>query len=105
MAFTGVNIAFSEPIAPNNTAGGSFFTVPYSTSAAETMSSAGTSSISASGNNEQSLLTINASAAIFYTTGPTPNINGTTVRYMDPANGPVSMIVNSGDFFAWEFST
>jgi hypothetical protein len=68
------------------------------------MATGGTSTISAGGTNEQALLSISASAPIFYTVGPRPNINGNAVRYYDPSFGREDIIVNSGDFFAWEFA-
>lgn len=106
MALTGVHIAFGSAIGLQHALTGQP-TLPYLLSSSQTMASAGTSSVFASGNvnTEQALLSISASAPIFYTTGPlaTININGAT-RYMDPSFGREDIVVNSGDYFAWEFA-
>jgi hypothetical protein len=106
MSLTGVHIAFGSAIGLSHALTGQP-TLPYLLSSSQTMSSAGTSTISAPGNvnTEQALLSISASAPIYYCTGPlsTLNINGPT-RYMDPSFGREDIVVNSGDYFAWEFA-
>jgi hypothetical protein len=54
------------------------------------------------GGGQKPLLTIAASAAIFYVTGPNPDINNGPRRYFDPSTRPEKEIfVNAGDKFAW----
>jgi hypothetical protein len=75
--------------------------------ACQTMASAGTSTIAApgvagvSGNGYRPILSISASAPIYFAVGPTPDATNGARRYMDPANGSVDVFVNPGDFIAW----
>lgn len=103
MALVGVHIAFGSAVGLQNGLFGQS-TLPYLCTESETMVSAGTSNVSCPGEFQQGVLSISASAPIFYSTGPNPNVNGPEVRYMDPAFGREDIIVNSGDFFAWEFA-
>jgi len=76
-------------------------------SASQTMASAGTSNIAAPGvagvmgSGYRTILSISASAPIFFAVGPTPNATTGPRRYMDPANGGVDVFVNAGDVVAW----
>jgi hypothetical protein len=81
----------------------------------EAMASTAVSAISAPGNpgGAQAVLSIAASAPIFFTVGnnasvptspPANVINGTAVRYYDPASGPLDIVVNGGDKMAWIFA-
>lgn len=103
MALVGVHIAFGSAVGLQNGLFGQS-TLPYLCTTSETMSSGGTSTVSCPGTYEQGVLSISASAPIYYSTGPNPDINGLEVRYMDPQFGREDIIVNSGDFFAWEFA-
>jgi hypothetical protein len=70
----------------------------------QTMATAGTSTIVApgvSGSGHRPILSISASAPIFFAVGPTPDATNGARRYMDPANGSVDVFVNPGDFVAW----
>jgi hypothetical protein len=75
--------------------------------ACQTMAAAGTSTIVApgvagvSGNGYRTILSINASAPIYFAVGPTPDATNGPRRYMDPANGSVDVFVNPGDKVAW----
>jgi hypothetical protein len=75
--------------------------------ASQTMATAGTSTIAApgvagvAGNGYTPLLSLSASAPIFFAVGPTPDATNGARRYMDPANGGVDVFVNPGDFIAW----
>lgn len=88
--------------------------LPYFATSSETMSIATVSIVSAphAPTPDQSLdrnvaylplLSISASAPIFYCTGPDPMIDIDAKRYMDPTFGREDVFVNPGDFFAWEF--
>jgi hypothetical protein len=76
-------------------------------SAAQTMATAGTSTIAApgvpgvAGNGYTPLLSISASAPIYFAVGPIPDATNGARRYMDPANGGVDVFVNPGDKVAW----
>lgn len=99
MALAGVHITFSDT-AQGLAQSGEL--LPYRVTGSQTMASAATSSIKAIGHgNAQVLLRINASAAIFYATGPSPDPNGTRRCYMDPAFGREDVFVDDGDLFAW----
>jgi hypothetical protein len=75
--------------------------------ASQTMASAGTSTVAApgvagvSGNGYRPILSISASAPIYFAVGPTPDATNGARRYMDPANGSVDVFVNPGDKVAW----
>lgn len=101
MALTGVHITFgySSNSASSPNLGGN--TLPFQATASETMASAGTSTISAP-SNTGALLSISASAAIFYVTGPDPDTNVGPLRYYDPSfSSREDIFVNPGDKFAW----
>jgi hypothetical protein len=109
MALSGVHIAFGQSAFGLQTTVGQP-TLPYACFVSQTMASAGTSTINApsltgvDGVVLQTLLSISASAPIFYATGPNPNASGTQRRYMDPAFGREDIFVNGGDYFAWVFA-
>lgn len=72
--------------------------------ASQTMSGAGTSTISAVAPTNGSKLpvcSIMASAAIFYAVGKNPDATSGTRRYFDPSFGPLDFYCDVGDFFAW----
>jgi hypothetical protein len=102
MPLTGVHIEFGVSSDGDDTRLG----VPMLRSAiaaCQTMASAGTSTIVAtgSGNGYRPILSISASAQIFFAVGPTPDATNGARRYMDPANGSVDVFVNPGDVVAW----
>jgi hypothetical protein len=105
MALSGVHITFGY-----SNSGGS--ELPYGATASETMAAATTSTVvapSAPGpalhldrnTTYLPLLSISASAAIFYATGPNPDASASPRRYMDPTFGREDIFVNPGDKFAW----
>lgn len=107
MALTGVHITFSY------TQDGQFYKsgspLPYGAQSSQTMASATTSTVSAPAAQalgQKPLLSISASAAIFYATGSAPDASGSTYprRYYDPANGREDIFVEPGDKFAWTFA-
>jgi hypothetical protein len=51
--------------------------------------------------NVQPLLSISASAPIFYAVGPAPDATIGPRRYMDPTFGREDIFVDAGDKFAW----
>lgn len=76
--------------------------LPANAVSSETIAAPGTSAISAAATPEQSLLSANASLAIFYATGPAPNASVSPRRYYDPTNNPrEDVFINAGDKFAW----
>lgn len=101
MALTGVHIVFA-PIAT----GIASTALPFGAEASQTMASPTTSSIVASANSK--LLSINASAPIFYATGKNPKADGTVGyprRYYDPTSGQrEDVFVSPGDKFVWTFA-
>jgi hypothetical protein len=102
MPLTGVHIEFGVSSDGDDTRLG----VPVLRSAiaaCQTMASAGTSTIVAtgSGNGYRPILSISASAPIYFAVGPTPDATNGARRYMDPANGSVDVFVNPGDVVAW----
>jgi hypothetical protein len=118
MALSGVNITFSpcniilnpsltlaQSVLSNVSANQALLSgVP---SASQTMATAGTSTISAMTLLTEAsvgLLSISASAPIFYATGPNPDATNGPRRYMDPAFGREDIFVNPGDKFAWVFA-
>lgn len=109
MALSGVHICFGfSSVGTNNSLQGQSSLV-FNAVSSQTMAAATTSSISApvSPNSEkQPVLSISASAAIFYATGPNPDASGSGSyprRYYDPAasSGREDIFVNPGDKFAW----
>lgn len=117
MALSGVHIAWglASPGAVNQ-AGQS--TLPSANPLdGETMAASAVSASSAPtvpGGSSQPLLSISASAAIYYVTGPGVTVaqlaNASTgrvaCRYYDPTQSPgrEDIFVNSKDFFAWVFA-
>lgn len=103
MALAGVHIAFGAAISVGQFNLGQTL-LPFHCLASQTMASAGTSTISAPGKVDQAVLSISASAPIFYAVGPNPNAGVNPRRYMDPSFGREDIYVNPGDFFAWLFA-
>jgi hypothetical protein len=104
MPLTGVEITFSDMAQglPQSPA-----LLPYKASSSQTMASPGTSTVMALAHGiEQPLLSISASAPIWYAVGPTPDPTGVTGprRYMDPTFGREDLFVDPGDLFAWIFA-
>ena len=102
MALTGVHITFS------NLAEGlvqSPALLPYRATGAQTMATPGTSTVMAVfQGNMQPLLSISATAPIFYAVGPVPDpINGPR-RYYDPSFGREDIFCDPGDLFGWIFA-
>lgn len=89
--------------------GAAHVALPYGATASQTMASAGTSSISAPADSGfpanpvlLPMMSLTASAAIFYVTGPNPDINNGPRRYYDPTNNPrEDILVQAGDKVAW----
>lgn len=117
MALTGVHICFgSTSIGLYNGLGQS--TLPGSLGQSQTMTTTAVSKIAApsfpGASGQQPLLSISASAAIYYATGPavtvaslTEDANGiASKRYYDPTlgGGREDVFVNPGDLFAWAFA-
>ena len=101
MALSGVHICFGSSAIGLSTSQAQS-TLPFKAASSQTMAAGGTSTISApSAANGQPLLSISASAAIFYATGPSPDATNGPRRYYDPSFGREDIFVNSGDFFAW----
>lgn len=105
MALSGVHIVFGYT--QDGTTKESSSPLPFSAQSSQTMASAATSTISAPAalaSGQKPLLSINASAAIFYATGAAPDASGNAGyprRYYDPANGREDIFVEPGDKFAW----
>jgi hypothetical protein len=93
MALAGVHITFGSL----RVAGGG--ALLFSADASQTMASAGTSNPNP--DTGTSVLSISASAPIFYAVGKAPDATNGPRRYMDPANGNVDVFVNPGDMMAW----
>lgn len=102
MALAGVHITFSDmaqgiPASPA--------LLPYRATGSQTMASGATSTVKAVAHgNSQPLLSISASAAIFYAVGPAPDASGNATyprRYYDPSFGREDIFVDPGDAFAW----
>ncbi len=97
MALVGVHITFggsgsgvgSTPVL--KTGGGT---------ASQSMTTAAKSNVSAP---TAGVLSIAASAPIYYAVGHNPDATVDPRRYYDPAFGAEDIFVNAGDFFAWEF--
>lgn len=92
--------------------GASHAALPFNATSSQTMASAGTTTIQAPSDpgfpvNPQLLLllSISASAPIFYVTGPNPDINNGARRYYDPTyNAREDILVQAGDKVAWTFA-
>jgi hypothetical protein len=83
----------------------------FGCTSSQTMASAGTSTVVAPGSGSlsfQAVISISASAPIFYALGPNPVADGSDSpnkrRYMDPATGREDIFVNAGDKLAWVFA-
>lgn len=103
MALSGVHITFGY-----SDSGGT--ALPYQAISSQTMTIGATSTISAPpppapGLDRNTvylpLLSISASAAIFYAVGTNPDATNGPRRYMDPTFGREDIFVNAGDKFAW----
>lgn len=104
MALSGVHIAFGAcAIGIFNNLGQP--TLLGQCSSSQTMSGAGTATIAAPAFTGQPgltpVLSISASAAIFYAVGPSPDAVNGPRRYMDPAFGREDIFCSPGDKFAW----
>lgn len=103
MALSGVHITFGY-----SDSGGT--ALPYYATSSQTMAAATTSTVVAPsgpspgldrGTTYLPLLSISASAAIFYAVGSSPDATSGARRYMDPTFGREDIFVNPGDKFAW----
>jgi hypothetical protein len=104
MPLSGVHITFSDT-ARGLVQGPAL--LPYRATGSQSMTEPGTSSVAAVAHGiAQQLLSISASAPIFYAVGPTPDPTGAAGprRYMDPQFGREDIFCDSGDKFAWEFA-
>lgn len=105
MAISGVHICFGFcNVGLVN--GLSQSTLPGAATSSQTMANAGTSTVAAAQSNAGAgppMVSISASAAIFYATGPIPDASGASYprRYYDPSFGREDIFVNPGDKFAW----
>jgi hypothetical protein len=108
MALTGVHVVFGYVTATvgDRSVGPS---LPFNATASATMTSAGTASVAAADNKpgQRPVLSISASAPIFYATGPNPDPANGPRRYFDPSasvGGREDIFVNGGDKVAWQFA-
>jgi hypothetical protein len=102
MPLAGVEITFSDMAEGLSQ---SKALLPYRATDSQTMASPGTSIIEAMAHGiEQPLLSITASAPIFYAVGPAPDPTNGPRRYMDPSFGREDLFVDPGDKFAWVFA-
>lgn len=97
MALTGIHLEFGATAVGNGAN-----TLQHALCLTQTMASAGTSNPNP--NNATTLLSISASAPIFYAVGPNPDATNGLRRYMDPANGRADLFVEPGDKVAWIFA-
>lgn len=100
MALSGVHVAFG--FARNRTDSVPHATLVYRATSAQTMSSPGTSTVSAasaSSTDLMSTLTVSVSAPTFFVVGPAPDINAGPRRYLE--SGSVDLYVDAGDRVAW----
>jgi hypothetical protein len=99
MSLVGVHITFSDMA---QGLAQSPALLPYRATGSQYMNGPGTSTVVAvSHGNSQPLLSISASAPIFYAVGPAPDpINGPR-RYYDPSFGREDLFCDPGDTFAW----
>jgi hypothetical protein len=99
MSISGVHITFSDM---SRGVSQSPALLPCQANRSQTMASPGTSTVFALPHgNVQPLLSISASAPIFYAVGPAPDATNGPRRYMDPAFGREDIFVDPGDRFAW----
>lgn len=109
MAFSGVHITFGLT-QDGQVYKNSAMPLPYAALSSQTMTSGTTSSIAAPSGGAlglKPLLSISASAAIFYATGTAPDASGNGAyprRYFDPSQGREDIFVEPGDKFAWTFA-
>jgi hypothetical protein len=105
MALTGVHIAIGSCNNVGST-GPQPASLPFIVASSQTMATAATSTISVTGSSN--VLSISASAPIFYAVGPSPVADGSDTnprrRYYDPAAGREDIFVQMGDKFAWVFA-
>lgn len=106
MAFSGVHIAFGYTD-DGQMYKNSAMPLPFNAKLSQSMSSPTISTIAAPptiGLGMPPLLSISASAPIFYATGKMPDASGNGSyprRYYDPAQGREDIFVDAGDKFAW----
>lgn len=103
MALSGVHVTFGYGIAASPYVQGGAV-LPFNAMSSETMASPATSTKSAPsevGVGGRPMISISASAAIFYVTGAAPDINNGPRRYYDPTFGREDIFVNAGDKIAW----
>lgn len=101
MALVGVHIAYGSMLPDFN----GQVTLLYTCTISQTMTSPGTSSIFSPGDTGfQSVLSISASAPIFYSVGANPNSSVSPRRYYDPSFGREDIFVDAETRFAWVFA-
>lgn len=106
MALAGVHIAFGY-CSVGSSGSQQDTLLPFNVTSSQTMASPATSSIRAptGATSSSILLSISASAAIYYAVGPNPVADGTDSpnkrRYYDPQFGREDIFVTAGDKFAW----
>lgn len=101
MALIGVHIAYGTMLPDFS----GQITLLYTCTTSATMTSAGTASIIAPGDpGFQCVLSINASAPIFYAVGHSPNANSSPRRYYDPQFGREDIFVDAETRFSWVFA-
>lgn len=106
MALSGGHIEFCIGSDGDNTRSGNPV-LRGSASSSQTMASAGTNSASApgaAGSSLQPILTISASAPIYFAVGASPDATNGPRSYLDPANGGLDLFVKAGDKVAWAFA-
>jgi hypothetical protein len=113
MSLSGVHITWGFANVSLNSQQGQATLLYGSGTSSEAMATTAASATSAPTNaagNQQPILSIAASAPIFFTVGknasapaspPANVINGNAVRYYDPSTGPLDFVVNGGDKMAW----
>jgi hypothetical protein len=102
MALFGVEITFSDMAEGLSQ---SKALLPYRETGSQMMASPGMSTVVALAHGiEQPLLSISASAPIFYAVGPAPDATNGPRRYMDPSFGREDIFCDAGDKFAWIFA-
>lgn len=110
MSLSGVHIAFGYcNLGYAN--GDSHVALPYQVTASQTMAAPGKTTISAPAANSPtelplllSMLSISASAAIYYATGSNPDAVNGPRRYYDPGFGREDILVAAGDLVAWTWA-
>jgi hypothetical protein len=97
MALTGVSITFGYPSRGNVATA-----LPFAVDGSQEMTTPGTSM--ANPYPGVGMLSISASAPIFYATGHAPDATNGPRRYMDPSFGRQDILIDVGDKFAWIFA-